>query len=85
MLLHRVLTGYSIAYVNTWRSAPIPPPLIASLFYYCYGTQSMLKTGLNILEILDKLDECEGRMSELQIDLVTDESEIKCPIKMTHQ
>ena len=33
----------------------------------CYGLQSMLKTGLNrpLREILDKLDECEGRLSEL--------------------
>ena len=43
----------------------------------CYGTQSMLKTGLNkplMLEILDKLDECEGRLSELLIDSATDEN-----------
>ena len=34
---------------------------------HCYGTQSMLKTGLNRLlmqKMLDKLDECEGRMSK---------------------
>ena len=32
-----------------------------------YGTQSILKTGLNqplMREVLDKLDECEGRLSE---------------------
>ena len=42
----------------------------------CYGTQSMLRTGLNrplLREILDKLDECEGRLSELLIDSATDE------------
>ena len=42
-----------------------------------YGTQSILKTGLNqplMGEVLDKLDECEGRLSELLIDSATDES-----------
>ena len=55
---------------------------------HCYGTQSMLKTGLNrplMREILDKLDECEGRLSELLIDLATDESEINSRIKTTQQ
>ena len=36
-----------------------------------YGTQSILKVGLNrqlMREVLDKLDECEGRLSELLID-----------------
>ena len=45
-----------------------------------YGTQSILKTGLNrplMREVLDKLDECEGRLSELLIDLSA--------IKMTPQ
>ena len=53
-----------------------------------YGTQSILKTGLNrplMREVLDKLDECEGRLSELLIDSATDESETKSPIKMTPQ
>ena len=36
-------------------------------------------------EVLDKLDECEGRLSELLIDSVTDESEANSPIKMTPQ
>ena len=48
----------------------------------------MLKTGLNrplIPEILDKLDECEGGMSELLIDSATDESEVNSPIKATQQ
>ena len=52
----------------------------------CYGTQSMLKTGLNRplrQEAIDKLDECEERLSELLIDLATDESEISSPIKTT--
>ena len=51
-----------------------------------YGTQSILKTGLNqpfMREVLDKLDECEGRLSELLIDSATDESEANSPIKMT--
>ena len=42
-----------------------------------YGTQSILKLVLNrplMLEVLDKLDECEGRLSELLIDSATDES-----------
>ena len=26
ILIQRVLTGYSIAYVNTWGPAPTPPP-----------------------------------------------------------
>ena len=53
-----------------------------------YGTQSILKTGLNrplMREVLDKLDECEGRLSELLIDSATDESEAISPIKMTPQ
>ena len=53
-----------------------------------YGTQSVLKTGLNrplMREVLDKLDECEGRLSELLIDSATDESEANSPIKMTPQ
>ena len=53
-----------------------------------YGTQSILKTGLNqplMREVLDKLDECEGRLSELLIDSATDESEVNSPIKMTPQ
>ena len=36
-----------------------------------YGTQSILKIGLNrplTREVLDELDECEGRLSELMID-----------------
>ena len=53
-----------------------------------YGTQSILKTGLNrplMREVLDKLDECEGRFSELLIDSATYESEANSPIKMTPQ
>ena len=48
----------------------------------------MLKTGLNrplMREILDKLDESEGRLSELMIDSATDESEANSPIKATPQ
>ena len=36
-------------------------------------------------EVHDKLDECEGRLSGLLIDSVTDESEVSSPIKMTPQ
>ena len=53
-----------------------------------YGTQSILKLGLNrplMREVLDKLDECEGGLSELLIDSATDESEANSPIKMTPQ
>ena len=53
-----------------------------------YGTQSMLKVGLNrpmMREFLDKLDECEGRLSELLIDSAFDESEANSPIKMIPQ
>ena len=53
-----------------------------------YGTQSILKVGFNrplMREVLDKLDECEGRLSELLIDSATDESEVNSPIKMTPQ
>ena len=53
-----------------------------------YGTQSILKTGLNrplMREVLDKLDECEGILSELLIDSATDENEAKSLIKMTRQ
>ena len=54
----------------------------------CYGTQSMSRTGLNrplMREILDKLDECEERMSKLLIDSATNESETNFPVKMTHR
>ena len=47
-----------------------------------------MKIGLNrplMREILDKLDEYEGRLSELFIDSATDESEANSPIKMTPQ
>ena len=53
-----------------------------------YGTQSIVKVGLNrplMREVLDKLDECEGRLKELLIDSATDESEANSPIKMTPQ
>ena len=53
-----------------------------------YRTQSILKVGLNrplMREVLDKLDEFEGRLSELLIDSATDESEANSPIKMTNQ
>ena len=53
-----------------------------------YGTQSILKTGLNralMREVLDKLDECEGRSSELLIDSTTDAIEANSPVKMTPQ
>ena len=53
-----------------------------------YGTQSILNIVLNrplMRKVLDKLDECEGRLSELLIDSATDESEANSPIKMTPQ
>ena len=53
-----------------------------------YGTQSIFKLGLNrplMRKVPDKLDECEGRLSELLIEWATDESEAKSPIKMTAQ
>ena len=53
-----------------------------------YGTQSILKLGLNrplMREVLDKLDECEGRLSDLLLDSAADESEANSPIKMTPQ
>ena len=53
-----------------------------------YGTQSILKTGLNrplMREVLDKLDECEGRLSDFLIDSATEESEANSLIKMTPQ
>ena len=51
-----------------------------------YRTQSILKIGLNrplMREVLDNLDECEGRLSELLIDSATDERETNSPIKMS--
>ena len=51
-----------------------------------YGTQSILKIGLIrplMREVLDKLDECEARLSELLIKSATDESEENSPIKTT--
>ena len=53
-----------------------------------YGTQSILKVGLNrplMREVLDKLDGFERRLSEFLIDSATDESEANSPIKMTPQ
>ena len=53
-----------------------------------YGTQSILKLGLIrplMREVLDKLDDCEERLSELLLDSATDESETNSPIKMTPQ
>ena len=53
-----------------------------------YGTQSILKTCLNrplMREVLDKLDECERRLSELLIDSATDESKANSPIKIAPQ
>ena len=53
-----------------------------------YGTQSILKIGLNrplMREVLDKLDEREGRLSELLLDSATEESEANSPTKMTPQ
>ena len=53
-----------------------------------YGTQSLLKSRLNspvMREFLDKLDECEGRLSKLLIDSATDESEANSPIEATPQ
>ena len=53
-----------------------------------YGTQSILKTGLNrplMREVLDKLDEWEGRLGEFLIASATDESEANSPTKMTPQ
>ena len=53
-----------------------------------HGTHSMPKTGLKRplkQQILDKLDECEERISKLLIDLATDESETKSLIKITPQ
>ena len=49
-----------------------------------YGTQSILKIGLNrplMRKFLEKLDECEGRLSELPIDSATDEKEANSPIR----
>ena len=54
----------------------------------CYNIHSMLKTGLNrplMREILDNVDECERRLSELLIDLATDEKEVSSLIKATQQ
>ena len=42
-----------------------------------YGIQSISKIGLNrplMREVLDKLDECERRLSKLLIDSATDET-----------
>ena len=53
-----------------------------------YLTQSILKIGLNrplMREVPDKLDECEGILSELLIDSATDEREANSPIQMTPQ
>ena len=53
-----------------------------------YGNHSILKIGLNrplMREVLDKLKECEKRMSELLIDLATDEREANSSIRTTPQ
>ena len=62
--------------------------LMEEVWKVVHGAQSMLKTGLNrplMREILDNWDEYEGRMSKLLIDLATDKSEAKYPIKVTQQ
>ena len=54
----------------------------------CYGTQSMLKIGLKrplMRGILDKLDDCEGRLSELILDSASDENEVISRIKAAQQ
>ena len=54
----------------------------------CFGTQSIVKTGLNrplIWENLDKLEKCERRLIEILTDSATDEGETNSSIKMTHQ
>ena len=54
----------------------------------CYGTQSVFKTGLNrplMQEILDKLEECEERLSKLLIDSASEEIEVNSTIKATQQ
>ena len=54
----------------------------------CYGTQSMLKTGLKRplrWKIFDKLYNLGVRMSELLFDSATDEKEANSPIKATQQ
>ena len=48
-------------------------------------TEVLLMAAYGEREVLDKLDECEGRLSELLIDSATDESEVNSPIKMTPQ
>ena len=53
-----------------------------------YRTQSILKISLNrplTREVLEKLDECEVRLSALLIDSATEESEANSPIKTTPQ
>ena len=48
----------------------------------------MLKTSLNrplLREILDKLDECEGRIGEVLIDSASDENETNSPIRATQK
>ena len=52
--------------------------------FQSYDTQSFLKLGPNrplMREVLDKLDECEGRLSELLIGSATDE-EVNSPFKI---
>ena len=52
------------------------------------GNQSFLKIGINrplMREVLDKLNECQGRLSELLIDSANNEREANSPIKMTPQ
>ena len=53
-----------------------------------YGIQYFLKIGPNkplMREVLDRLDEYEGRLNKLFIDSATDESEASSPTKMTPQ
>ena len=56
--------------------------------FQSYGTQSMLKTGLirPLLRVtLDKLNESEGRLSELMVDSATDGREANSPLEATPQ
>ena len=70
IVIHRLLTGYSIAHVNTWGSAPTPP--ITSLIYYYYlsSAQNLASTqtlGSALLERIRKVQNSKYETDLLKI------------------
>ena len=58
MLKHRMLTGYSIVYVNTWGSSSPPPDDLAHLYTTCIIIDYLfISRYLRNLQIFSKLSQ----------------------------